>query len=89
MAAAARELAGAGAGAAAAAQRLERWAAMVAGRGACHHPDGVVRLVSSLLRGLPAEVARHAGGTPCPGAPPYGTLPLPGGVRAGGGDPWR
>jgi NADH:ubiquinone oxidoreductase subunit F (NADH-binding) len=89
MAAATRELAAGAPGAASAAARLERWAAMVAGRGACHHPDGVVRLVRSLLYALPDEVARHASGTTCAGASPYGTLPLPAAPTRVGGGPWR
>ncbi len=89
LAAAARELAGSGPDAAAAATRLDRWAAMVEGRGACHHPDGVSRLVRSLLRGLPDEVARHARGDRCPGAPPHGFLPLPARGVLPGGDQWR
>jgi len=39
--------------------KLRRWAGLVAGRGACAHPDGVVRFVSSLLGAFPTEVALH------------------------------
>ncbi len=54
--------------------RLERWAGLVTGRGACAHPDGVVRFVASLLATFPTEVAlhQHQG---C-GRPPHGLLPL-------------
>lgn len=49
----------AGAGGAGEVQRL---AALVAGRGACAHPDGTVRLVTSLLSRFPREIAAHAHG---------------------------
>ncbi len=54
--------------------RLERWAGLVTGRGACAHPDGVVRFVASLLATFPTEVAlhQHQG---C-GRPLHGLLPL-------------
>ena len=42
--------------------RLERWAGLVEGRGACHHPDGTVRLVRSALRVFAAEIAAHENG---------------------------
>ena len=89
MAAAVHELFGSGPGAAAAAGRLDRWATMVEGRGACHHPDGVVRLVRSLLRNLPDEVARHYGGGGCPSASPYGSLQLPAAPEQVGAGPWQ
>lgn len=38
---------------------LERWAAQVVGRGACHHPDGAVRLLDSALRTFAADVHSH------------------------------
>jgi NADH:ubiquinone oxidoreductase subunit F (NADH-binding) len=88
MAAAARELAAAGPGAAAAAERLARWSGMVLGRGACRHPDGVVRLVRSLLA-LTEEVARHTTGAGCAGAPLGGSVPLPAAPVATGAGPWR
>ncbi len=57
--------------------RLHRWAGMVAGRGLCHHPDGVAALVRSALHTFEAEVRRHLAGWPCAGyrLPPL--LPLP------------
>jgi NADH:ubiquinone oxidoreductase subunit F (NADH-binding) len=48
-------------------RRLERWLAQVEGRGACRHPDGAVRLVTSALRVFAAERERHAHGS-CAGA---------------------
>ncbi|CAJ62594.1 Putative oxidoreductase [Frankia alni ACN14a] len=45
-----------------AASRALRLAALVAGRGACHHPDGVARLVHSALRTFAADIRAHAQG---------------------------
>ena len=41
---------------------IERLAGLVAGRGACHHPDGSVRFVRSGLRVFADEIARHLQG---------------------------
>jgi NADH:ubiquinone oxidoreductase subunit F (NADH-binding) len=41
---------------------LRRWAGLVAGRGACHHPDGFVQFVASALAVFTDETARHARG---------------------------
>jgi NADH:ubiquinone oxidoreductase subunit F (NADH-binding) len=41
---------------------LQRWAGLVTGRGACHHPDGTVRFVASALAVFGAEIAEHARG---------------------------
>jgi NADH:ubiquinone oxidoreductase subunit F (NADH-binding) len=41
---------------------LQRWAGLVAGRGACHHPDGTVRFVASALSVFGTEIAEHARG---------------------------
>jgi NADH:ubiquinone oxidoreductase subunit F (NADH-binding) len=84
IARAAATLARGGAEAAPTPALLARWAGMVEGRGACHHPDGVVRLVRSLLAAFPDEVARHAAARGCSfGSDPF--LPLP----SHGGDEWR
>jgi len=40
-------------------QQLARWSAQVAGRGACRHPDGVVRFVGSALDVFADDVAHH------------------------------
>jgi NADH:ubiquinone oxidoreductase subunit F (NADH-binding) len=46
-------------------ERIEHWAGLVAGRGACRHPDGAVRLVRSALRTLAPAVRDHARHGPC------------------------
>jgi NADH:ubiquinone oxidoreductase subunit F (NADH-binding) len=40
-------------------ERIEQWAHDISGRGACHHPDGAVRLITSGLEVFTAEVALH------------------------------
>ncbi len=42
--------------------RLRRWADEIEGRGACHHPDGAVRLLRSALDVFAPELAEHAHG---------------------------
>jgi len=46
------------------------WARLdvISGRGACRHPDGVVRMVRSAIRAFGPDVDRHLGAGPCPGA---------------------
>jgi NADH:ubiquinone oxidoreductase subunit F (NADH-binding) len=55
---------------------LQRWSGLVAGRGACHHPDGTVRLVRSALQVFTAEIGHHARGY-CTGTSSRPFLPLP------------
>jgi NADH:ubiquinone oxidoreductase subunit F (NADH-binding) len=47
--------------------RIARRSAEVDGRGACRHPDGVVRLVRSALEVFAADARSHASGRPCAG----------------------
>jgi NADH:ubiquinone oxidoreductase subunit F (NADH-binding) len=44
---------------------LGRWLGQVDGRGACHHPDGVVRMIRSALSVFTPELERHAHGWCC------------------------
>ncbi len=53
--------------------RLRRWLDMVAGRGACHHPDGVLKLVKSALVVFEAEIDRHRRHGPCRARPRFPT----------------
>ena len=43
-------------------RQLDRWTREITGRGACHHPDGTVRFVTSALRTFQGEVELHARG---------------------------
>jgi NADH:ubiquinone oxidoreductase subunit F (NADH-binding) len=43
-------------------RQLHRWLDMVAGRGACHHPDGTVRFVRSALQAFAPEIDEHRRG---------------------------
>jgi NADH:ubiquinone oxidoreductase subunit F (NADH-binding) len=56
---------------------LRRWLGQVDGRGACRHPDGVVRFVDSALRAFAAEISEHARGWCC-GTGRRRVLPTPG-----------
>jgi NADH:ubiquinone oxidoreductase subunit F (NADH-binding) len=55
---------------------LRRWLGQVNGRGACSHPDGAVRLISSALTVFAAELDRHAQGWCC-GSAKAVVLPVP------------
>ena len=44
---------------------LQRWLGQVDGRGACRHPDGVVRLIRSALDVFEPELRQHAQGWCC------------------------
>jgi NADH:ubiquinone oxidoreductase subunit F (NADH-binding) len=55
---------------------LERWAGLVTGRGACHHPDGSVRFIRSALHVFAAEAELHEQGR-CSGTDRRPFLPVP------------
>ncbi len=60
--------------------RLERRLGQIAGRGACRHPDGAVRMAASALSAFAADVAGHARRQPCRAAGPQlrsARLPAP------------
>jgi NADH:ubiquinone oxidoreductase subunit F (NADH-binding) len=57
-------------------EHLGRWSGLVTGRGACRHPDGAARLVTSAVSVFGAEIERHARRGPCP-ASASRTLPVP------------
>lgn len=50
---------------------------LVAGRGACHLPDGAAGLVRSALTVFAADLRSHAQHGPCPGAARPAILPVP------------
>jgi NADH:ubiquinone oxidoreductase subunit F (NADH-binding) len=58
-------------------ERIERRARQVEGRGACRHPDGVVRLVRSAMSVFAADARDHARGHPCSGSMAGSVLTAP------------
>jgi NADH:ubiquinone oxidoreductase subunit F (NADH-binding) len=57
--------------------RVCRWVDMVRGRGACHHPDGAVDLISSALTVFNEHLWLHVSGQRCRGAGVAGFPPPP------------
>jgi NADH:ubiquinone oxidoreductase subunit F (NADH-binding) len=39
---------------------IARWSAQILGRGACHHPDGAIQLMTSALNVFGDEFAHHS-----------------------------
>ena len=56
-------------------KQLLRWLELVEGRGACHHPDGVARMVRSALRVFSKEVGHHRHHGDCQAPAPALLLP--------------
>jgi NADH:ubiquinone oxidoreductase subunit F (NADH-binding) len=56
---------------------LERWTAELPGRGACHHPSGLVRFVSTALSTFAEQFDDHARHGPCHGCDGDPVLPFP------------
>ena len=59
-------------------KRVTALAGLVAGRGACRHPDGVVQFVRSALQAFEADALWHDHRGPCPGVARTPLLPVPG-----------
>jgi len=59
-------------------RRIEMLAGLVAGRGACKHPDGATQLVRSALTAFEADAAWHQNRGPCYGVRRPPILPVPG-----------
>lgn len=57
-------------------RRLQHRLRIIAGRGACAHPDGAVRLAASALRAFPDDLRAHLAGRPCL-RPSFPGLPQP------------
>ena len=57
--------------------RLQRWSGQVRGRGACRHPDGVVRFLDSALHVFAAEFDDHGRHGPCDLCPCLPVLAVP------------
>jgi NADH:ubiquinone oxidoreductase subunit F (NADH-binding) len=55
---------------------VQRWTGLVAGRGACHHPDGFIRFVRSALTVFRSELDAHARGR-CTATDHTPFLPVP------------
>ncbi|MET9910779.1 hypothetical protein ABZZ74_28915 [Streptomyces sp. NPDC006476] len=55
---------------------VSRWSGLVEGRGACHHPDGTVRLVRSAFTTFTTELDAHARGL-CTATDHTPLLPVP------------
>ncbi|MCZ0986618.1 hypothetical protein O1M54_14900 [Streptomyces diastatochromogenes] len=55
---------------------ITRWTGLTQGRGACHHPDGTIRLVRSALTTFAPELDAHARGL-CTATDPTPLLPVP------------
>jgi len=61
-------------------RRLNSRLAILPGRGACHHPDGAVRLAASALRTFATDMVSHIRSGPCAAnrRPPLAPLPTTG-----------
>jgi NADH:ubiquinone oxidoreductase subunit F (NADH-binding) len=69
-------------------RRLEHRVGLLAGRGACRHPDGASRFAATALRTFAADVQRHLHHGPCPAVDHPPVLHVPAG-SVPGTDEWR
>jgi NADH:ubiquinone oxidoreductase subunit F (NADH-binding) len=58
---------------------LDRWAAELPGRGACHHPNGLARFVATSLRTFARQFHDHAANGPCDACSAEAVLQFPAG----------
>lgn len=58
--------------------RIRRWASLASGRGACAHPDGAARFITSATDVFAAELAEHASRGMCAACFGRHLLPVPG-----------
>jgi NADH:ubiquinone oxidoreductase subunit F (NADH-binding) len=65
--------------------RLDDRCRSVVGRGACRHPDSMVRTVRSALATFAADAVAHAAGRPCDGRHEPSVLAFPAPALTGGG----
>ncbi|MFI5046650.1 MAG: NADH-ubiquinone oxidoreductase-F iron-sulfur binding region domain-containing protein [Acidimicrobiia bacterium] len=56
---------------------IRRWTSQIAGRGACHLPDGAIAFVASALDTFSPDLQRHHSRGSCSSAHRPGLLPLP------------
>jgi NADH:ubiquinone oxidoreductase subunit F (NADH-binding) len=56
---------------------LRRWADQIRGRGACHHPDGAIRLLASALHAFASDIDVHIHRGSCHGSRAAPILPVP------------
>lgn len=64
------------------AERVGRLASVIRGRGACRHPDGAMRFVTSAMSVFASEFVEHAQHGPCVACSAAPALPLPRLARA-------
>lgn len=69
--------------------QLDRWAGLVAGRGACHHPDATAVLAVSALRVFGPHLRVHARDGRCSDVASSPLAPLPAHHAVAGAEGWR
>lgn len=59
-------------------RNLTRYLSEIAGRGGCHHPDGAIRLINSMLTTFGEDVDSHLRKGRCRHGSPRPSIPVPG-----------